>query len=390
MKKPDKHWIERGNNCLAQGHTGVNSKRHTCYPSNYPSHVVRGEGAYVYDSWGNRYLDFVCGLGCLLLGHNHPKVVEAVQKQITQGVSYSLPHILEIEVAEKFQDMFPQIDKVRFLKTGNEATLAAVRIARSYSNIPWVYSEGYHGHGDLWTSLTPPAKGVEDTFLISSIVGKFDRGTYICEPLALDGSEERKALLKSNIERFRVTIFDEVITGLRVPKFSVGRWWGMTPHITVFGKAIASGFPLSVVAGKKEVMDCDYFVSSTFSGDAVALSACRATLEEVQKRGTDDLWYYANRFQKKFNDVCKPIGVHIDGYGTRGMLSVDDELNTAVLMQELCKAGLLFGKAFFFSYAHLDANVEDTVMNILTDCVRRIETGKVALEGPQPTSTFRR
>jgi glutamate-1-semialdehyde 2,1-aminomutase len=379
MKKPDKHWIERGNNSLCQGFPGTNSKRHTCYPSNYPSHVVRGEGPYVYDAWGNRYLDFVCGLGCLLLGHNHPKVVEAVQKQVVNGCSYSLPHVLEIEVAEKIQEMFPQIDKVRFLKTGNEGTLAAVRIARSYSGLNWVYSEGYHGWGDLWTSMTLPACGVEDDFKISSASDKYDLGTYICEPVALDASEERKAVLKENIERYKVTIFDEVVTGLRVPKFSVGRWWDLTPSITVLGKAIASGYPLSVVAGKEDVMDCDYFVSSTYSGDAVSLAACKATLEEVQKKGTEDLLYYSKRFQDHFNKICEPIGVNITGYGSRGQINLYEEPNAALLLQEMCKAGVMFGRAFFFSHSHLEANIEDTVMNLLNDVVTKIQNGKVKL-----------
>ena len=390
MKKPDQHWIERGDNCLAQGHTGVNSKRHTCYPENYPSHVVRGEGCYVYDAWGNRYLDFICGLGCLLLGHNPPKVTEAVSRQLAQGVIYSLPHVLEIEVAEKIQELFPHIDKVRYLKSGNEATLAAVRIARSYSGLPWVYSEGYHGHGDLWTSMTPPSDGVCDTFKISPENTKVGLGTVICEPVGLDASEGRKGRLQAKIERADIVIFDEVITGLRVPKFSVGRWWEMTPDITVLGKSIASGFALSVVAGKRDVMDSDYFVSSTYSGNAVDLAACKATLEEVGKKGINDLWYYANRFQERFNKVCLPIDVRLTGYGTRGMLPVDENPRAALLLQEMCKAGVLFGKAFFFSFAHLDANVEDTVMNLLSDAVHRINQGKVKLEGKLPTGTFKR
>jgi glutamate-1-semialdehyde aminotransferase len=298
--------------------------------------------------------------------------------------------MLEVEVAEMIQEMFPQIDRVRFLKTGNEATLAALRIVRADGKSRGVYSEGYHGWGDPWTSLTPPAVGVVDDFAIAPLEDPWAPGAKIIEPLMLDASESRKQFVGKAVNSGGPIIFDEIITALRVPKFSVGRWWDLTPSVTVLGKALASGFPLSVVGGQKDIMDSDYFVSSTFSGDAIALAACKATLKEIQTRGMEDLWYYADRFQTNFNKVCQPINVQLTGYGTRSMLNVDDEPNAYLLIQEMGKAGVLLGKAFFYSFAHMDAEIDQLVLNLLTDVVQSIKTGKVELVGEKPTQTFKR
>lgn len=376
----------RAKNVLAQGHTGTNSKRPTCFPSNYPTHLVKGQGAYVYDTKGTRYLDFICSLGANLLGYNHPKVTESVVVQLRKGVSFSLPHFLEVEVAEQITEMFPHIEKVRFLKTGNEATLAAVRIARAATKSTHVYVDGYHGWGDLWTNLTPPKHGVVDCLYSNSQpTGEI----AIVEPIQLNTSDDRRRVLEEIIKDHKVVIFDEIITGLRVPKYSVGSWFNLKPHLTCLGKALGNGFPISVVGGTKELMDSDYFVSSTFSGEAVSLAACYATLNEVRSKGLDNLWYYANRFQTKFNEIGKAAGIRLDGYGTRAMLNVE-EPNTQVFMQECLKGGIMFGKAFFFGFQHLEQGIEEYAFNIIVDVVEKIINEKVRLEGPAPVQTFKR
>lgn len=378
--------INRSKKVLAQNETGTNSKRHSCFPENYPTHLVRGEGAYAYDIDKNRYLDFIGSLGANLLGYNHPKVTEAVVVQLRAGVSYSLPHFLEVEVAELITEMFPQIEKVRFLKTGNEATLAAVRIARAATGLHAVYVDGYHGWGDPWTALTPPAHGIKDVFMYSH---KSAGEIAIVEPVQLDTSDDRRRVLEEIINDHKVVIFDEIITGLRVPKHSVGSWFNLRPQITCLGKGLGNGFPIAVVGGTKELMDSDYFVSSTFSGEAVSLAACYATLQEVRKKGLDDLWYYAKRFQDRFNELGKAIGVRLEGYGTRAMLNVE-ERNTQVFMQECLKGGLMFGKAHFFGFAHLEQGIEEYTFNIMVDVVEKILNGKVTLEGPAPVQSFKR
>lgn len=135
-KTPDRSWIERGEKILAQGHTGTNSKRHTAYVSSVPSHLVRGEKCYVIDAWGNKYIDFVGALGANLLGYNHPRVSEAAKTAIDLGgPSFSLPHPIEIELAEKISRLIPMAESVRFMKNGTDSTTAAVRISRALQYI---------------------------------------------------------------------------------------------------------------------------------------------------------------------------------------------------------------------------------------------------------------
>lgn len=390
----DKSFQTRGKSVWAQGYPGTNSKRSTQYPSNAPQFLSKAQGPYVWDLNNRRYIDFVSSLGAIILGHNHPKVHEAVSAQLNTGyVSGTFPHPIEIETAEIIQDMFPACERIRFLKNGDDATRAAIRIARTTSFLntkrSLVISEGYHGSSDLWTSLTPPAYGVKDMFHIAKYESDMElkNTIFITEPVLLDTSDERKLFLKK-AKKDSIVIYDEIITGCRVPQYSVHRWWDLKPDIVCLGKAIANGFPLSVVGGKKEIMDAkEYFISTTFSGEAVSIAACKATLLELKKKNMNDLCFYANRFQEKFNELCKGIGVSISGYGTRGSMDLTDP-KVALFCQEAIKGGIIFGKAFFYHFGHYESGIEDYVFNILSDIVRKIELGKVKYEGELPVRPF--
>lgn len=382
--------IERAKKVWAQSQPGTNSKRASQYPQNYPNFLTKAQGPYVWDLDGKKYIDFVGALGAIILGHNHPKVTEAVQAQLSTGyISGTFPHPIEIETAELIQEMFPACEKIRFLKNGDDATRAAVRIARAYTDATHIHSNGYHGSSDLWTSITPPAVGVKDEFFINRATQE-QRACIILEPIHLSTNDSQKLSITEafKIKKNGLMIFDEIITGCRVPKFSIHKWWNLKPDIICLGKGIANGFPLSVVGGKAEIMDAkEYFISTTFSGEAISLAACKATLTELKLKSIDDLWFYANRFMNKFNEICAPINVKIEGYGTRGMMKLT-ESSTALFCQEALKGGLLFGKAFFFHFGHMEANIEEHVFNLVGDIVHRISQGSVKLEGRLPQESF--
>jgi glutamate-1-semialdehyde 2,1-aminomutase len=412
-KQPTREWIERSKVVLAQGFPGTNSKRWTMYPAVAPSHTHgHGLGPYLYDAWGNRYLDFPSGLGSLTLGYSNARVTEAVQRQVLKGCSFTLPTTLEVEVAEHLSALIPSAKRLRFLKTGGEASSAAVRIARAATGRRLVLSQGYHGHGDFWTSMTEPALGVKDAFavlplqyhqhpdqLMTSELGTFaqfrpeDVAAIIVEALHLEMTDKHQVWLRMLREYCTkhgiVLIFDEIITGFRVPEWTVSRMWGIEPDLILLGKGIANGYPLSVVAGKGELMDsCEYFISSTFSGEAVSLAACKATIREIEStKNLKDLMYYGLRLQEKLNALDPEI--KFEGYGTRAMLNTTN-VKTALFMQEMCKAGILFGKAHFFHFGHLDANIESFVMNVADGVMTQINSGRAKLEGESPKETFKR
>jgi len=386
----------RASRVLAQGYGGTNSKRPTQFPENFPKYLMRGRGPYVWDEDGTKYIDFIGGLGVVPLGYGHPRVLEAVHKQANEAITLSLEHPLVIEVAEQICEMVPAIEKLRFLKTGSEATAASVRVARAYAEDDSVWSEGYHGWHDMFTSLTAPALGVPTEgdwdHCIQSYVPSFctKNGTFICEPVGLDMSDSQRKGLRQDCQAKKPVIFDEVITFGRVPKWSVSRMWDLKPELTVLGKGLASGFPLSVVGGKKEIMDCgEYFVSSTFSGEAVSLAAAKATLTELRKTDMKEYFYYSNKFQDNLNKLFKEVDVQIEGYGTRGMYPMSSEAG-ALLSQELCKAGILMGKAYFYSIAHMEENLDEVILNLVSDVVGRIKRGECKLEGEVPVETFKR
>lgn len=382
---------DRAEKVLAQGAGGTNSKRPTHYPKGYPEFLVKGQGSTVWDTDGKKYIDFVCGLGAILFGYNHPKITEATEKQLRQGVTFSMEHPLVLEVAELIQDLVPGAERVRFLKNGDDATTAAVRIARAHKrkSIGLILSDGYHGRSDMWTSLTPPANGIRERFLVHPLKDEVDVSAcdaVIVEPIKTDASEKRKEELTALTKKAPM-IFDEVVTGFRVPKYTVAKWWDLTPDLICLGKGLGNGHPISVIAGKKEFMNEDYFISSTFSGETVSLAAAKEVIRLLKTTyKVDDLFFYGEKLLKSLNSMDPDI--QWTGYGTRSQLNLFESRKAATFVQQAAKAGILFGRAWFYNFSHLEENVHDYVMNVCGDIVRKIQRKEVDLEGPMPGGSF--
>lgn len=389
----DFNWHRRAQDCIAQGAL-TNSKRpETFVKGVYPTHVKSGYGCYITDLTGKRYIDFICGLGTNLLGYANVEVCVEIVKSIAQGLTLSLSTDQEIYFAEKVKELFPFVDCMKILKTGTEACMAAVRIARAATGRQKVFSEGYHGWSDEFVALSPPALGVNKLSQISILdsLDQIDRqaAAVIVEPVISDNSTARMQWLRALRDKCNETgallIFDEVITGLRYLKHGVSNCHNIEPDLICLGKAIGGGMPLSLVAGKKHIMNCgEYFVSSTFAGERASLSAGIETMRLLQtKYHIDELWIYGQKFQDQFNGLHPDI--RIEGYPTRGVFR-GEELVRALFFQEACRANLLFGPSFFFNFCHIEH--VDAVINTCGDILRRIQTGSVELEGEMPQSPF--
>lgn len=394
MSQTNSTWQNRAELAIAHGAL-TNSKRPECLVKGvYPTHLKEGQGAIVTDSAGKRYIDFICGLGSCILGHGDGEVANAISQRALKGTSLSLGSEIEVEAAEKVKELFPFIDLVRFLKTGTDACVAALRIARTYRGMGKVLTEGYHGWSDEFVSLTPPALGVYSSHSIEKFneLSQIDDQTaaVILEPVSTDATPARRKYLGALRARCDETgallIFDEVITGFRWPKFSVANEWGVIPDLICLGKAMANGMPISVVGGKTKVMNSgEYFVSSTFAGETCSLAAAIKTMTLLQtKYSLERLWDNAGQFQKQFNTLY-PEEIWIEGYGTRGVFRGSD-LTKALFWQEAVKGGLLFGPSFFFSFAHIP--LAPSVLNACQDILTRIKTGSVKLEGDMPKTPF--
>jgi len=388
----------RAENAIGQG-TTTNSKHWNSHVKGvYPTHIKASTGPYLIDTENKKYVDFAGGLGTNLLGYGHPLIESEVEKYRHQGKSPSLPHILEVEVAEKLKQCFSWTQRWKFLKTGTEATLASLRMARAYTERNVILSEYYHGWADIFTSLTPPAKGVPPHEYIKPLTLEYltkyplSVAAIITEPIAIDASKERidylNRLRRICDENGILLIFDEIITGFRYKSLSVSKHYNVIPDLITIGKACGNGYPLAAVGGPKEILDNDYFVSSTYAGEITALAACNAVIDTIRTKPEfhiDRLWEAGEKFLKGFNEASKELSFHIEGYPTRGVFKGNEE-NIALFFQEACLAGILFGKSWFISHSHIPL-LENTLESC-KDIILKMSKTKPKLLGELPRSPF--
>ncbi len=265
-----------------------------------PERMLRSEGCRVFDAEEREYLDWHMGLGAVALGYAHPAVTTAVQAAAARGVTGPLPPVEEEELADRLVTLLPWMEQVRFLKTGAEAVAAGVRLARVFTGRDRILGCGYHGWLD-W--CTQEGEGVPDA--VRALYGTIpfndpevaretirrlggDLAAVVVEP-AVDAppSPEWFQVLRQETDAVgALLILDEIKTFGRVaPRGAVERWGGgMIPDLVVIGKALANGFPLAVVGGRRDVMETVHrtWISSTLATESVSLAAALATLEVME------------------------------------------------------------------------------------------------------------
>ena len=289
-----------------------------------PIFVSRAEGAYIWDEDGNKFIDYVCSWGPLILGHAHPDVVNAICKTAKKGTSYGIPTRLEVEMAELVAHMVPSIEMVRFVNSGTEATMSALRLARGFTGRSKIikFTGCYHGHSDcllvssgsgVATLGIPGCPGVPESFVSSTIsipyndidavqsimnqVGD-DVAAIIVEPVAgnmgvVPPQEGFLEGLREVCDRWKcLLIFDEVITGFRLSPGGAQQLFKVIPDITCLGKIIGGGLPVGAYGGKADIMKHiapvgSIYQAGTLSGNPLAMAAGLTTLKILQ----DDALY---------------------------------------------------------------------------------------------------
>jgi glutamate-1-semialdehyde aminotransferase len=295
------HRLYRQARELIFGGTQTLSKQpERCDAERFPVYIERGRGCRLQDIDGNEFTDFVMALGPIVLGYCHPAVDQAVREQLSRGVLFSGNSPLEVELAEKLTTLIPNAEQVRFFKTGAEAVAAAVRLARHYTHREKVVSCGYHGWHDGFVAKRGES-GVPallartiydlpygDTSMAESLIRQHweDLACVVIEPVVVEMDAD---FLRQVVRLARsvgaVVIFDEIITGFRVALGGIQQLLGIDADLIVFGKAVANGFPLSAVVGRRRIFDAaeDLWISSTFGGETLSLAAALVTISELER-----------------------------------------------------------------------------------------------------------
>jgi glutamate-1-semialdehyde 2,1-aminomutase len=288
-----------------------------------PVFIVRGEGPFIYDADGNRYIDYVCSWGPLILGHAYPAVIDEVTRVARDGTSFGWATAREIELAERVQRAVPSIERVRFVNSGTEATMSALRLARGFTGRDAVikFAGCYHGHADAFLSEAagsglatlgiPGSAGVPEGAAKDTITLPYnDLGAVeeslrrvggkvaaiILEPVAANMGlvpplpEFLAGLRKLCDEHGALLIFDEVITGFRLALGGAQARFGVRPDLTTFGKIIGGGLPVGAYGGRREVMEKvaplgPVYQAGTLSGNPLAMAAGIATLDALLQPG---------------------------------------------------------------------------------------------------------
>lgn len=356
-----------------------------------PKYVVKADGCIMTDVDGNDYIDYGMALGPIILGYNHPVTNKSVIDQLKNGIVFSLLNPLEVELAKLLNSIISHAEMVRFGKNGSDATTIAVRVARAYTGKDKIFCCGYHGWHDWYNGVTERNKGVPQA--VKNLTFKFEynnieslkklfndnKGEVACvimEPLHAE--EPKKGFLEEvrNIchENGALFIFDEIKMGFRIAMGGGGEYYNVTPDLSAFGKSMANGMPISVLAGKKEFMkelESDVFYSFTFAGETLSLAASIATINFMKENKViAHLWKVGNQLKDGLDNVIKKVGLEkyikcsgLGPYHIVNFYEVDfDPLHVkSLFMQECFKRGIWFGGYHIMCYAHTPQIIDKTL-----------------------------
>ncbi len=382
-----------------------------------PVFIDRAKGSKIYDVDGNAYIDFVLSWGPLILGHAHPKVVNALKKAVVKGTSYGAPTALEITLAELVLKAYPSMDKVRMVNSGTEATMSAIRVARGFTGRDKIIKfEGcYHGHADgllvkagsgAATFGLPDSPGVPKSYAKNTITLPFNDieavkavlknewksiACIILEPVVgnigcvLPQPGFLETLRKLTKSCGIVLIFDEVMTGFRVAYGGAQQHFGITPDMTCLGKVIGGGLPVGAYGGKKEIMSMvspegPVYQAGTLSGNPLAMTAGIETLKILSKDGVyKKLEKNAALLEKKLAGAARKAGVKTRFYRAGSMFctfftdrdvidyasaKTADTAKFSLFFSGMLKRGIYIApsqfEAGFISTAHTENDIEKT------------------------------
>lgn len=369
---------------------GVNSPGRKFSEVSTPSLIIESaDGCKIRDVDGNIFTDYVCGLGPLILGHNNPYIRKSISKQLGMGTIYGFTSKKEISLAERICNHTKAIDSLRFVCSGTEAVMSAVRLAKAYTNKPMIikFNGGYHGHADILqghltkinTDATTIRNGIDSTIINNTIVCEYNDiqmvksafatnknniAAIIVEPIATNmglcpANETFLADLRKLCNQNQsLLIFDEVVIGYRLQLGSISNTCGVIPDLITYGKIIGGGTPIGSYGGNKQIMDIvnkpnGFFQGGTFSGNPLTMAAGLATLDILEQKtfytNLDEKGKYLQHSLMSYFDLNK-LPFNIDVIGSLFTLILSPSLSRLNSMKDV---ELQDKKVFSILYDHL-------------------------------------
>jgi len=387
-----------------------------------PKYLVKGKGAHVWDVDGNEYIDFNAAIGPLSLGYAYPAVDNAIKAQLEDGITFSLMHPLEVELAELIQEIIPNAEAVKIAKTGADVCSAAIRVARAFTGRDKVFCCGYHGWHDWYIGITSRNAGVPEAIQDMTYTFEYNDkeairaaldetvAALILEPFIFQEPapgflQELAAVCKEN---GTLLIFDEMWTGFRIAIGGAQEYFNVKPDLAVYSKACANGMPIALLTGRADVMELfnsEVFSYTTFGGEALSLAACIATINElIDKNVPQYLDEKGALLKDGYNQLAIECGMDkytaCIGFNCRTMVTFTPEAGNGLevktlMQQEMIKRGILWAGFHNMCYSHTDEDIDYTLSayrDVMPIMKEAIESGDIKsyLKGEVLEAVFRK
>lgn len=396
---------------LIPGGAHTYSKGDDQFPQLSPHSIVRGKGARIWDVDGNEFVDWGMGLTSVLLGHAYEPIVDVIKKELDNGCNFIRPSFIEAEVAELIKEQIPSAEMVKFGKNGSNATTSAVKLARAYTGKEIVLrcfdqpffsiDDWFIGDTDISSGVTEKTKSETKHFKYNDIqdlknsIDKYRNLGIACVILEPAATEEPQGGYLQSVKDLCekegiVLIFDEVVSGFRFHPKGAQYLYGVTPHLSTFGKAMANGYSISALVGKKEIMELGglehnkervFLLSTTYGGETHHLRAAQKSIEILNQNDyevTKHIWNVGKTIKENYNRLVHKYNLQeytqMMGIDCRPYFYFKDNILRTLFQQEMIKDGILL-QAIIPSLSHKESEISQTIeafgnsLKILADAI---------------------
>ncbi len=389
MKLSDQHFQEALQR-IPWG-TQTNAKRpYPFFDEVMPKFIERGKGCRIWDMEGKEYLDYRLALGPVTLGYGYDEVDDAVRAQMQKGVLFSMASPSELELAQLLHDVVPNADMCRFMKTGEDANLCNIRIARAYTKRAMIVMSGYHGYPDWFATEDSPNNGVPVVIkdyvkiapwgnleMAEKLIRQYNEQLACVIAVPYDLNEDTSGdyiwhLRKLTKEYGILLILDEVLTGFRLALGGAQEYYGVDADLASYAKALANGYPLSTFLGKRQFMEQlnKFKLTTTYAGETLSIAAAMATIKIMQREKVHEhIWAMGRRLMEGFNRIAHDCGIEAYAAGLPPapflkFNTPDADLNARLeflWFRELFREGIFAILRWFISYSHKPADIDETI-----------------------------